>query len=93
MRLLDDEGNRPLNRVWAYLTEGEARELAIQLATYFDDVDGPREWHGHVGSEDGSAKELTLAIYDPDAPTADPRWREWFENDRWTPGMFSGRRE
>jgi hypothetical protein len=88
MRLLDDEGNRPLNKVWVYLTEGEARELAAQLALHFGDEDRPREWHGHVESDDGRAKELTVALYDPDAEAPDPRWRDWFEKDQWTPGMF-----
>ena len=89
MRLLDDEGNRPLAKVWVYLTEGEARALAAQLATHFqEEEDGPREWHGHVESDDGRAKELTVALYDPEAQTRDSRWQSWFREDQWTPDMF-----
>ena len=88
MRLLDDESNRPLNKIWVYLTEGEARTLAGQLTALFADNERPGEWHSHVGSDDGSAKELTLALYDPEAQTGDRRWQDWFKDDRWTPGMF-----
>ena len=88
MRLLDDEGNRPLNKVWLYLTEHEARELAESLAVHFTEGEDLGEWHAHLESEDGRAKEVTVAIYDPDAPHGDARWRDWFAQDRWTPEMF-----
>jgi hypothetical protein len=60
-----------LNKIWVYLTEGEARALAVQLSTLFDDDQRPNEWHSHFESDDGRAKELTLALYDPDAQTGD----------------------
>lgn len=88
MRLLDDDSNRPVNKVWVYLTEGEARAMAQQLAGLFADDPPPREWHSHVESDDGRAKELTVALYDPDDESGDPRWRGWFKDDRWEPGMF-----
>ncbi len=88
MRLLDDEGNRPVNKVWVYLTKGEARSIARQLAALFDDDSPSGEWHSHVESEDGRGKELSLALYDPDADSGDPRWHSWFKYDQWEPGMF-----
>jgi hypothetical protein len=88
MRLLDDEGNRPLNKIWVYLTEGEARMLAGQLTALFADDERPREWHSHVESDEGRAKELTLALYDPEVRTDDQRWQDWFKDDRWTSDMF-----
>ncbi len=87
MRLLDDEGNHPLNRVWVYLTEGEARALLNHLATHFQE-NGTSEWHCHIESDDGRAKELTVALYDPNEQTQDSRWQNWFREDEWTPGMF-----
>lgn len=88
MRLLDDEGNRPLNKIWVYLTEGEARTLAGQLAALFAEDERPREWHSHIESDDSRAKELTLALYNPEAQAGDQRWQDWFKDDRWTPDMF-----
>jgi hypothetical protein len=90
MRLLDDDRNRPVNKVWIYLTEDEARSMAQQLATLFEDDRASREWHCHVESDDGRAKELTLALYDPHEESGDLRWRGWFKDDRWEPGMFEG---
>jgi hypothetical protein len=62
--------------------------MAEQLATLFEDGSPSREWHSHIESDDGRAKELTLALYDPNAVSGDPRWRGWFQDDRWEPGMF-----
>ena len=88
MRLLDDATNLPVDKVWAYLTQAEAAELLEALHDYFSDTPLSPKWHAHVESDDGSAKELTVAIYDPDAPNDDPRWDAWFKEDRWEPGMF-----
>lgn len=88
MRLLDDEANRPLNRVWVFITAEEARVLQLQLSALSSDEHHSQDWHSHVESADGRNKELTLALYDPDAGTGDPRWRAWFKEDRWEPGMF-----
>jgi hypothetical protein len=88
MRLLDDSANVPLDKIWAYLTEREAAELLESLTDYFSETPPLPEWHTHVESDDGRAKELTIAIYEPSASTKDPRWETWFKEDRWEPGMF-----
>lgn len=88
MRLLDDGANVPLDRVWAYLTEAEATELLEALSEYFSDTPLLPGWHAHVESDDGRAKQLTVAIYDATATAEDPRWDAWFREDRWVPGMF-----
>jgi hypothetical protein len=88
MRLLDDDANRPLDKIWVYLTVGEAREIAAQLSALFDEERHSHDWHSHFVGDDGASKELTLALYDPDAQTGDPRWHEWFKDDRWEPSMF-----
>ena len=88
MRLLDDRANVPLDKVWAYLTKAEAAELLEALNDYLSDTPLRTEWHAHVESDDGRAKELTVAIYDPSASNEDPRWETWFKEDRWVPGMF-----
>jgi hypothetical protein len=62
MRLLDDESNNPINKAWVFVTESEARELAEALYQYFSEDDRTLEWHCHVESQDGRAKELTLAL-------------------------------
>jgi hypothetical protein len=51
-----------LAKVWVYLTGGEARALAAQLAAHFQEEDGPGEWRGHVESDDGRAEELTVDL-------------------------------
>ena len=88
MRLLDDGGTVPLDRVGAYLTRAEATELLEALSEFFSDVPLLPEWHMHVESDDGRAKQLTVAIYDPNAPDNDARREAWYEEDRWAPSIF-----
>jgi hypothetical protein len=73
MRILDDEANAPINSVWVYLTRREALDLATQLDEYFREEPPDLDWHGHLTSDDGQAKEMTVAIYDPTAPSK-PEW-------------------
>ena len=89
MRIVDDEANRPQNRVWCLLTRHEIRTLHEHLTEYLaHDQDDPG-WHCHIESEDGRDKELTVAVYDPTGgAAADEHWARWYRDDTWHAGMF-----
>jgi hypothetical protein len=72
MRMIDDERDTPVNRLWLYLTESEAAALLEALHHRLDDPDP--QWHAHVQSDHGADRTLTVAVYDP-------------EDGRGTPGM------
>lgn len=88
MRMLDDDTNRPLDRAWLYLSSNEALLLLEHLRYYFGEESDRTDWHTHIESEDGTGKEVTVAIYDPAEPQKDERWEAWFRADQWTPDMF-----
>jgi hypothetical protein len=62
MRILDEDGDKPLNAVIVYLTKTEAAELRDSLELILADPIGR---HEHVSSDD-YRKEVTICIYDKD---------------------------
>ena len=79
MRLLNEENDRPIDRITCYLTLSEAGELRDALDAL---LASPQQNHQHVPSDDFK-KELTVCIYDPgDLSGFDPRSRLLIEADR-----------
>jgi GGDEF domain-containing protein len=62
MRILDEDLNKPLDKVLLYLTISEASELKESLENL---INRPLNNHAHITNEDFE-KELTVCIYDVD---------------------------
>lgn len=62
MRILDESGDKALNRVTLYFTASEAAELKDSLDALL--ADRLRQ-HEHISSDD-YRKEVTICIYDVD---------------------------
>lgn len=60
MRMLDEDGDRKVDRLTLYLTQAEAEELRDSLEGV---LKGPRGNHAHIPSADFQ-KEVTIVIYD-----------------------------
>ena len=65
MRILDEEGDKALNRVTLYLTRSEALELRDSIEALLNELS---RHHEHIPDADFS-KELTVCIYDPNSIT------------------------
>jgi plasmid stability protein len=61
MRILDEDTDRPCNRVSIFLLRSEAGELRDTLEAALATTED--SWHEHVTSTD-QQKEITLALYD-----------------------------
>ena len=81
MRMIDDERDTPVNKLWLYLTETEAAALTEALRYRLDDPDP--EWHAHIRSDHGSNKSLTVAVYKPESVPNDPKIGPFLERDEW----------
>jgi hypothetical protein len=63
MRLLNQDNDKPLDRLTIYLTQSEAKEMLDSIQTL---IKGPEGNHSHIPSEDFQ-KEITICIYDTDS--------------------------
>jgi hypothetical protein len=81
MRMIDDEQDLPVNRLWLYLTESEAVSLAEALRHRLEDPDP--QWHAHIDSDHGDGKSLTVAVYNPASVPDDPKIGPFLERDEW----------
>jgi hypothetical protein len=80
--MIDDERDRPVNRLWLYLTEKEITDLFEALRYRLEDPDP--EWHAHIESDHGSNKSLTIAVYDPASVPSDSKIGPFLERDDWS---------
>jgi hypothetical protein len=63
MRLLNEDANKPLDRLTIYLTQSEAEELRDSVVLLLKEPCGN---HSHVPSSDFQ-KEITVCIYSPES--------------------------
>ncbi len=78
MKILDDEGNRPLKRVSLFLTRDETISLLKQLEGL---ISKHRRHHVHVEDENFE-REITIAIYtESNISKFDERSRRLIEKD------------
>jgi hypothetical protein len=61
MRILDEDGDKVIDRVTLYLLMTEAREFRDSLNAL---ISNPIERHEHISSADFN-REITVCIYDP----------------------------
>ena len=79
MRILDQDTNKPLERIIVYLTLAEAREMNDKIESLLAS-DGVH--HEHVPS-DNYQKEITLTIYENrPIESFDERSRQLIKDDR-----------
>ena len=69
MRILNEDNNKPIERVTLYLTLAEAAELRDSIEAL---LSNPVGRHEHIPSSDFS-QEVTVCIYDPTAPGDSPK--------------------
>jgi hypothetical protein len=81
VRMIDDTKDAPVQRLWLYLTDEEARALAEALRDQHDAQDA--DWHAHLASRDGHDVALSIAVYDPDHLPDDPRISAFLERGAW----------
>jgi hypothetical protein len=81
MRMIDDERNVPVQKLWLYMTELEATQLLAGL----QEGQGLRdqEWHAHVDSHHGEGVALTVAVYDPTNLPDDPMIAQFLSTGVW----------
>jgi hypothetical protein len=74
-----------LNKISLFLTREEAQDLFASLEYHFREEQPEHGWHTEVDISDGLEKGLMFAIYDPDDPGWDAKWRAVFKDDVWRP--------
>jgi hypothetical protein len=82
MRMIDDTRDRPIDKLWLYLTQGEADQLVAALRERAEDAYDP-EWHVHIESEGDTERSLSVAIYDPSALPEDATMHAFLKDGSW----------
>lgn len=79
--MIDDERDRPVQRLWLYLTVQEVEDLLAALQN--DDIGDDPGWHAHIDGRHDPGISLNVAVYDPDNLPDDPKIAEFFSSGTW----------
>lgn len=78
MRILDQESDKPLNRLTLYLLRSEAQELRDALNELLNEAS---HHHSHISAAD-YRKEVTVCLYQPDVKNGfDARSQQLIDKD------------
>lgn len=83
MRIVDDVRDHPVDRIWIYLTETEARALVGTLQDRLNEAEPDTDWHAHLESSEDSEVGVTVAIYNPKDLPRDEKISAFLRDGTW----------